>query len=74
MCSYYTTHMEPPNRAFAHSYKIQNGDDIWPNLRRLIVQFMKVRGMRTWKKLTTGVQQPARLLFNNNVINPGLVL
>ena len=58
----------PPYRAFAHSYKIQNGDDIWPNLRRLIVEFMKVRGMTTWKELTTGVKQSVRLLFNNDFI------
>ena len=53
--------------------KIQNGDDIWPNLRRLIVQFMKVQGMKTWKELTTGAQQLVRLLFNNILTNPGLV-
>ena len=35
---------------FAHSNKLQNGDDIWPNLRRLIVKFMNVRGMKTWKR------------------------
>ena len=35
---------------------------------------MKVRGMKTWKELTTGVQQLVRLLFNNNFINSGLVL
>ena len=35
---------------------------------------MKVGGMKTWKKLMTGVQQLVRLLFNNNFINPGLVL
>ena len=50
------------------------GDDIWPNLRRLIVEFMKVRGMKARKELTTGVQQLVRLLFNNTFINPGLVL
>ena len=22
---------KPPYRAFPHSYKIENGDDIWPN-------------------------------------------
>ena len=63
-----------PYRTFAHLYKIQNGDDIWPNLRRLIVEFMKVRGMKAWKELTTGVQQLVRLLFGNNFINPGLFL
>ena len=51
---------------------VQNGDDSWPNLRRLIVEFMKGRGMTTWKELTTGVQQLVRLLFNNNFINPDL--
>ena len=56
----------------AHSYKMQNGDDIWLNLQRLIVQLMKVGGMKTWKELTTGVQQLVWLLFNNNFINPGL--
>ena len=54
--------------------KIQNGDDIWPNLRRFINQFMKVGGIKTWKELTIGVQHLARLPFNNNFINPGLVL
>ena len=41
---------------FAHSYKIQNGDDLWPNLRRFINQFMKVGGFKTWKELKIGVQ------------------
>ena len=54
--------------------QIQNGDDIWPNLRRFINGFMKVGGIKTWKELTIGVQQLVRLLFNNNFINPGLVL
>ena len=35
---------------------------------------MKVQGMKTWKELTTGVQQMVRMLFNNNLIDPGLVL
>ena len=35
---------------------------------------MKVGGIKTWKELTIGVQQLVRLLFNNNLINPGLVL
>ena len=56
------------------SYKIQNGDHNGPNLRKFINQFMKVRGIKTWKELTIGVQQSVRLLFNNNFINPGLVL
>ena len=60
--------------AFAYSYKIQNGDDIWPNLRRFINQCMKVGDIKTWKELTIGVQQLVRLPFNNNLINPGLVL
>ena len=51
-----------------------NGNDIWPNLRRFINQFMKVGGIETWKELTIGVQQLVRLLFNNNFINPELVL
>ena len=55
------------------TYNIQNGDDIWPNLRRFINQFMKVGGIKTWKELTIGVQQLVRLLFNNDFINPGLV-
>ena len=54
--------------------QIQNGDDSWPNLQRFINQFMKVGGIKTWKELTIGVQQLVRLLFNNNFINPGLVL
>ena len=37
-------------------------------------KFMKVGGIKTWKELATGVQQLIRLLFNNNFINPGLVL
>ena len=53
---------------------IQNGDDIWPKLRRSIIKFIKVRATKTWKELTTGVQQLLRLLFDNNSINPGLVL
>ena len=43
-------------------------------LRRFINQFMKVGGIKTWKELTTGVQQLVRLLFNNNFINPRLVI
>ena len=39
------------------SYKIQNGDDIWPNLLRFINTFMKVGGIKIWKELTIGVQQ-----------------
>ena len=35
---------------------------------------MKVGGFKTSKKLTIGVQQLVRLIFNNNFINPGLVL
>ena len=54
--------------------KYLNGDDIWPNLRRFINQFMKVGGIKTWKEFTIGVQQLVRLLFSNNFINPGLVL
>ena len=50
--------------------KIQNGDDIWPNLRRFSNQFMKVGGIKTWKELTIGAQQLVRLLF----INPRLFL
>ena len=60
--------------AFAHSNKIQNGDDIWPNIRRFISQFLKVGGIKTWKELTIGVQQLVRLLYSNNFIKPGLVL
>ena len=40
----------------------------------LIVEFWEVRGMKTWKELTTGVQQLVRLLFNNDFVNPGLSL
>ena len=54
--------------------QVQNGDDIWPNFPRLIVEFMKVQSLKTWKELTTGVEQLVRLLFNNNFINVGLVL
>ena len=77
MCLYHTTHIASLLIAPSHTrttYKIQNGDDIWPNLRRFINQFMKVGGSKTWKELTIGVQQLVRLLFNNNFINPGLVL
>ena len=52
----------------------KNGDGIWPNLRRFINQVMKVRGIKIWKEITTGVQQLVMLLFNNNFINLGLVL
>ena len=52
----------------------KNGDDIWLNLRRLIVDFMKVQGLKTWKELTTSFQQLVRLLFNDDFINPRLVL
>ena len=51
------------DREFAHSYKIQNGDDIWPNLRKFINQFMKVGEIKTWKELTIGVQQFVRLII-----------
>ena len=53
--------------------QIQNGDDIWPNLRRFINQFIKVGGIETWEELMAGVQHLEKLLFNNNFINPGLV-
>ena len=59
-----------PYRAFGHAYNIQNGDDIWLNLRRLIVKFMKVQGLKTWKEVTTGDQQLVRLLFNNDFVSP----
>ena len=36
--------------------------------------FMKVGGIKTWKELAIGVQQLVKLLFNNNFMNPGLVL
>ena len=42
----------------------QNGDDLWPNLRNLINQSMKVVGIKTWKELTIGIQQLVRLLFS----------
>ena len=32
---------------------------------------MKVGGIKTWKELTIGAQLLVRLLFNNNLINPG---
>ena len=35
---------------------------------------MKVGDVTTWKELTIGGQQLVRLLFDNNYINPGLVL
>ena len=63
-----------PYCAFAHWFKIQNGDDIWPNLQRFINRFKKVGGIKTWKELTIGVQQLVRLLSNNNSIKLGLVL
>ena len=37
------------------------------------MEYSKVQGMKTWKELTTGVQQLVRLLFNNNFIDPALV-
>ena len=57
------SHCWPPYHAFAHSYKIQNCDDVWPNLRRFINQFMKVGGIKTWKELTIGVQHLVNLLL-----------
>ena len=48
-------------------YKIHSGDDIWPNLRRFINQFMKVGGIKTWKELTIGVQQLKKLLFKSSL-------
>ena len=60
--------------SLSHLRKIQNGDDIWPNLRRFIYKFMKVGGIETWKERTIGAQQLVRLLFKNNFINPRLVL
>ena len=42
--------------AFTHLYKQQNGDDVWPNLRRFINQFMKLGDIKTWKELTIGVR------------------
>ena len=56
-------------RILVCTYKMQSGDDIWHNLRKYINQFMKAGGIKTWKELTTGLQQLVRLLFNNNVIN-----
>ena len=35
-------------------------------------KFMKVGSIKTWRELMIGVQQLARLLFNNDFINPGL--
>ena len=35
---------------------------------------MEVGDIKTWKELTIGVQQFVRLLFNNDFINPELVL
>ena len=66
----HTTHIASLLIAPLHTrttYK--KGDDVWPNLRRLIVAFMKVRGMKTWKELMFGLQQFVRLLFNNHVID-----
>ena len=54
--------------------KVQNGDDIWPNSRSFMYQFMKVGGIKTLKELTIGVQQLVRLPSNTDFINPGLVL
>ena len=45
----------------------KNGDEIWPDLRRFINQFMKVAGIKTWKEIMIGVQELVRLLFNNNL-------
>ena len=73
---YYTTHIGILVASFSRLRKIQNGDDVWPYLRRFINQFMKIAGVKTWKELMTGVKQLVRLLFNNNFINSdsGLVL
>ena len=75
MLIYYTSlllssYCQPPRRNLKNSYKIQKGDYICLNLRRLINQFMKVGGIKTKKELTIGVQQLVRLLFNNYFINP----
>ena len=37
------------SRLRTHSYEIQNGDDIWPNLRRSIIEFIKVQGLKLGK-------------------------
>ena len=66
----YHSHCYPPYRTFGHSYKIQNGDDIRPNLPRLINKFMKVGGIKTWKELTIGVHQLVRLLLTKILSTP----
>ena len=71
MC-WYVTHTA--SLLIAHSYKIQNGDDIWPNLSKFFYELMTVGDATTWKELTIGLQHLARLLFDNDFINPGLVL
>ena len=40
-----------------NSYKMQNGDDVWPDLLRFINKFMKVGGIRSWKN--------SRLVFSS---------
>ena len=49
------------------STKIQSSDDIWPNLRRFINQFMKVGGIKTWKELTTGVSVRPKIVLCTTV-------
>ena len=52
----YHTHCLPPYRAFAHSYKIQNGDDIWPKFTKINRRICEISRLETWIELTTGVQ------------------
>ena len=35
-----------------HPFKIQNGDDIWPNLSKILHVFMAVKDLTTWKELS----------------------
>ena len=68
----YHSHGKPPHRAFATRTQYKMATIF--GLACEDLQLTKVGGMQTWKKLMIGVQQLASLLFNNNFINPALVL
>ena len=73
--SYYTTHIASLLLEPSHTpAKYEMATIFGLTYGRLIVKFMKVRATINWKEFKTSVQQLVRLLFNNNFINPGLVL
>ena len=58
----------------AHSYQIQIGDDIWPKLWKFFHELVTVGDVTALKEIAISVRQLVSLLFENNFINPGLVL